>query len=137
MDAKVIAVTGAASGIGYALAKLLATRSARVSMSDVSIDGLEKARTTITDSVPTISSTDIMTAACDVRDIKQVHAWLQKTVDTFGRLDGAANIAGVISKYHGMEEGVLVNQDESEWDFVLGVNLTVSCCGVYCHCQCC
>ena len=30
-----------------------------------------------------------------------------------------------------MREGLLVNQDESEWDFVLGVNLTVrTCCGI-------
>ncbi|KAK3696359.1 hypothetical protein LTR37_018024 [Vermiconidia calcicola] len=76
MDGKVIAVTGAASGIGFALAKLLATRGAKVSM-----------------------SADVFTATCDVRNVSQIRDWLKQTVVTFGRLDGAANIAGVISKY--------------------------------------
>ncbi len=125
MNGKVIAITGAGSGIGLALARLLATRGAKVSICDVSAGGLENAKASILESVPEISSIDILTAMCDVRDSAQVRAWLEQTVTVFGRLDGAANVAGVISKYHGMEEGLLANQDESEWDFVMGVNMTV------------
>lgn len=99
MDGKVIAVTGAASGIGFALAKLLATRGAKVSMSDVSATALDKAKTSILETVPDSRSADVFTATCDVRNVSQIRDWLKQTVVTFGRLDGAANIAGVISKY--------------------------------------
>lgn len=51
-----------------------------------------------------------------------VESWIEETVKHFGHLDGAANIAGVIPKSIGV--GVLSEQDFTEWDFVISVNLT-------------
>lgn len=123
MDGKVIAITGGASGIGLALAKLLATRGAKVSICDVSPTNLERAAAALKES-STVSD-NVLTTQCDVRDLSQVQSWLKQTVERFGRLDGAANVAGVIGKNHGLETGMLERQDEDEWDFVIGVNLTV------------
>ena len=125
MEGKTYGVTGGASGIGLALAKLLATRGAQISMCDISMTALEKARDALVESSPNTKPEDILLATCDVREPSQIQSWLKQTVQKFGRLDGAANVAGVVSKYHGMQEGYLMNQDQKEWDFVLGVNLTV------------
>jgi NAD(P)-dependent dehydrogenase (short-subunit alcohol dehydrogenase family) len=43
----------------------------------------------------------ILTTAVDVRSSDSVNQWIQKTVEKFGRLDGAANIAGVIGPHAG------------------------------------
>jgi NAD(P)-dependent dehydrogenase (short-subunit alcohol dehydrogenase family) len=39
-----------------------------------------------------------MGAVVDIRDRSQVESWISKTVEQFGRLDGAANVAGVTGK---------------------------------------
>lgn len=122
MEGKVIAITGGASGIGLSLAKILASKGAKLSIADVSKDNLEKATGSIKEAAP--SSDDVLTYQMDVRKLDQVQGWLKQTVEKFGKLDGAANLAGVISKSHG--SGAVEHQDEDEWDFVIGVNLTVS-----------
>lgn len=64
----------------------------------------------------------ILTQTVDVRDRSQVDAWITDTVKRFGKLDGAANIAGVICPKIGEE--FLENETEEDWAFVLGINLT-------------
>jgi NAD(P)-dependent dehydrogenase (short-subunit alcohol dehydrogenase family) len=116
---RVIAITGAASGIGLATAHLLASRGASLSLADLQAPALEKTRTEILAKHP---GTDIFTFALDVRDYAKVEQWIQQTMEKFGKLDGAANLAGVIP--HSIGIGLLIDQDLSEWDFVLSVNLT-------------
>lgn len=48
--------------------------------------------------------------------------WIDATVRHFGRLDGAANMAGMIGSKHGT--GSLLEQDDAEWDMLLRVNLS-------------
>lgn len=64
----------------------------------------------------------IITRTVDVRDRSQVDAWISDTVKEFGKLDGAANIAGVICPRIG--EIFLEDESEEDWEFVLGINLT-------------
>jgi len=116
---KVIAITGAASGIGLATAHLLASRGAKLSLADLQDASLTKAKAEIQAQSP---GTEVLTFALDVRKYDQVEAWTRETVAKLGRLDGAANLAGVIPKSIGLSG--IAEQDLSDWDFVLGVNLT-------------
>ncbi|KAK0365924.1 hypothetical protein LTR91_006993 [Friedmanniomyces endolithicus] len=116
MEGKVIAITGGASGIGLSLAKLLAQRGAKLSIADVALENLDKAAGTLEDLVA--SPDHVFTRVCDVRQLSQVQDWLKATVEKFGRLDGAANLAGVFGK------GAIEELEEDVWDFVIGVNLT-------------
>lgn len=115
---KVIAITGAASGIGLATAHLLASRGAKLSLADVSSEALSKHA----EDIKSQHKTDVITFPIDVRRYEQVENWIKETKRHFGQLDGAANLAGVIPKSIGLKG--IDEQDFEEWDFVLGVNLT-------------
>lgn len=121
---KVIAITGGASGIGLALSKILHERGAKISIADVNQESLEKALKEIDP-----NQDRAMVCQCDIRNLDQVHKWLKQTVDRFGKLDGAANMAGVISNKregHGGGSGLIENQDEDDWERIIGINLTVN-----------
>jgi NAD(P)-dependent dehydrogenase (short-subunit alcohol dehydrogenase family) len=92
---KVIAVTGAASGIALATSKILFERGASLSLADLQKDRLDANVATITGGSSDAESR-ILTTAVDVRSSDSVDQWIKKTIDKFGRLDGAANLAGVI-----------------------------------------
>lgn len=111
------------TGIGLATAKLLASRGAKLSLADVSEDALKSARKEIKEAVP--NSDDVLTYKCDVREYKQVEDWIKQTVDHFGKLDGAANLAGTVGPRpytYSIDE-----EDEEIWNFIIGVNTTVRC----------
>lgn len=114
MEGKVIAITGGASGIGLATAKILAARGAKISICDVSEENLAKAKDAI--------GGDVMTCKVDVRNLKDCQDWVKQTVDKFGRLDGAANLAGTIGSRFGQH--AVDEEDEEMWDLIIGVNLT-------------
>ncbi|KAH0827266.1 hypothetical protein AYO21_09114 [Fonsecaea monophora] len=117
LEGKVICITGAASGIGFALAKLAAQNGARLSICDIQREMLAKA-------VADLKSTgaDVLGTVVDVASDTQVDSWIATTVEHFGKLDGAANFAA-IERTHGAFTQIkdLSNQ---EWNLVLSVNLT-------------
>ena len=43
-----------------------------------------------------LESNRVLTTVCDVRNISEVRKWIEKTIEKFGKLDGAANMAGII-----------------------------------------
>lgn len=122
MVQQVFAITGAASGIGLATAKLLVERGAKVSIADVSPKVKEVARD-IAQQAGLPQDQCVIAHTVDVRELSQVQAWMQATVQRFGRLDGAVNCAGIFdypkasALWH--EEGGI-----DKWDEVVGVNLT-------------
>ncbi|OJD21773.1 hypothetical protein ACJ73_06886 [Blastomyces percursus] len=113
---KVYAITGV-SGIGLAVAKQLRTRGALLSLADISQPALDEAFAALGSSPDHVLITKV-----DVSSSAQVNAWIAATVDKFGRLDGAANMAAAIGKHHGVRK--LVDQGDEEWDLLLRVNLT-------------
>ncbi|HEV7987072.1 MAG TPA: SDR family oxidoreductase, partial [Candidatus Binataceae bacterium] len=85
LDSKVTCITGAASGIGAATARLFATEGARVIIADVDESGGHRVAGEI-GSAATFLSTD-------VRDPRQVEAMVRFAVEHFGRLDVLHNNA--------------------------------------------
>ncbi|WP_427453770.1 SDR family oxidoreductase [Litorimonas sp. WD9-15] len=87
---KIAFVTGAASGIGYALTEALLSKGAKVMMADVDGPGLEDAIAKLGGASDNLSST-----LCDVRDLEAVKAAADLTVETFGGVNIVMNNAGV------------------------------------------
>jgi len=115
---KVYAVTGLA-GIGLAVAKQLHTRGALLSLADISQSTLDNAVRTITNSN---THPSILATVVDIGSSAAVNAWISATVSHFGKLDGAANMAGAIGKNHGV--GKFIDLEDDEWDMLVRVNLS-------------
>lgn len=111
MEGKVIALTGAASGIGLATARLLASRGAILSVADVNQAGLEEAVQTFE------NSSKHLTTVVDVRESSQINNWIENTAQKLGKLDGAANIAGV-----GPRGKTVADALDEDWDFIMNIN---------------
>jgi NADP-dependent 3-hydroxy acid dehydrogenase YdfG len=110
VEGKVIVLTGAASGMGLATARLLGSKGAKLSLADVQEGPLNE----VAEDINKAGGAAIATVV-DVRDRKAVEAWIQKTVSTYGKLDGAANLAGVIGKQNNMAP--IQDIDDDDWDF--------------------
>ncbi|KAJ5861236.1 Short-chain dehydrogenase/reductase SDR [Penicillium soppii] len=110
-EGKVLAITGAASGMGLATAKLLATRGAIISLADINEKALDIAIQSLSNSEKHISS------VVDVRNSKSVNEWIQSTVEKLGKLDGAVNMAGVITP-----AASVADETDDNWDFTFAVN---------------
>jgi NAD(P)-dependent dehydrogenase (short-subunit alcohol dehydrogenase family) len=118
MQDKVIALTGGASGIGFQTCKILASRGAILSIADNRPEPLEKAAASLRE-----TGAKILTTVIDTRNKDQVEEWVQKTIKEFGRVDGAANLAGVIGPSMG-KKTIAEFTDDDEWDLIMGVNCT-------------
>ncbi|KAM0468155.1 hypothetical protein ACHAP7_011228 [Fusarium lateritium] len=109
-DGKVIAVTGAASGMGLATAQLLASRGAIISLADINEDALIKAK-------ESLSGSKHIYHVVDVSKSDSVNAWIQDTMRIFGKFDGAVNMAGIIA-----EPKPVKDYDDDIWDKMFAVN---------------
>ena len=110
---KVALITGAASGIGRASAKLFAKQGARV----VVVDRNERAGEEVQEEI-LLAGGEALFVKADVSELSACQAMVQQTVDAYGRLDVLFNNAGLESSY-----AFLADQPTEEWDDLINVNL--------------
>src|SRR3954471_2886494 len=110
---KAAIVTGAASGIGLAVARRLAAEGASVVIADLNAD---KARDAAA-SVHGTTGNDVIGLACDVSNESQVESTVAQTLQRFGGLDVIVNNAGL------MIFKPLDAQTAQDWQRVLNVDL--------------
>jgi NAD(P)-dependent dehydrogenase (short-subunit alcohol dehydrogenase family) len=113
LEGKVVLVTGGGSGIGRATALLLAKQGAKVMIADYVPEGALKTVAMIKESGGTA---DCLVA--DVSVTKQVEMTVAKTVETYGRIDGAFNNAGIEGKMAGT-----IDTSEENFDRTIAINL--------------
>ena len=111
-----VVVTGAASGLGLAMAEVMADGGARVTLADLDEEGLEQVAGRL--------GGDVRTARLDVSDSAAVERLFDEVVEEQGGVDVAFANAG-ISLEAGVTDprGGLEAFDRAKWDSVLGVNL--------------
>ncbi|KAF9886481.1 hypothetical protein FE257_011388 [Aspergillus nanangensis] len=117
---KVVAITGAASGIGLETAKLIASRGGILSLCDYHVENLHKAEKACRDA----GAPDVLTSVTNVRSSAAVNKWISATVDKYGQLDAAANIAGVLHAPGEPGMSDIQNTSDEAWEFLLSVNTT-------------
>lgn len=114
---KVAIVTGAASGIGAATARLLATEGTAVTLADLDLD-----RATALADELAAAGHQARPQRVDVAEAGQVEAMVAATVAAFGGLDVLHNNAAAIDRNR-IDQDV-VTMDLATWDRVIAVNLT-------------
>ncbi len=89
LDGKVALITGAASGIGHAIAKRYLEADGRVVIADLNVEGAAKAARELGDKKSVVS------VGMDVSNEGQVNAGVAKTIEAFGRVDVLVSNAGI------------------------------------------
>jgi NAD(P)-dependent dehydrogenase (short-subunit alcohol dehydrogenase family) len=112
LEGKVAVVTGAASGIGRALAGRWAESGMKVVLADVEQEPLDVVRDELD-----AAGADVLAVRTDVADGAQVDALAAATLDHFGAVHIVCNNAGVGGG------GLSWEATHEDWDWVLGVNL--------------
>ena len=105
-------ISGAASGIGEAVARLFAAEGANVVLVDVDRDRAEAVRLAIAE-----AGGRALVVPTDVASEEGVRESIARAIAEFGGLDIVVNCAGIV------HVGPLHEYDEAEWDRLMGVNL--------------
>ena len=121
MEGKVVVVTGAGRGIGAAIARLAAEHGAKVVVNDigVALDGAGGDATPAQEVVDAIkkSGGDAVANTDSVAEFTGAGRIIQCAMDTFGRLDGVVNNAGIL------RDVIFHKMSEEDWDAVVNVML--------------
>jgi NAD(P)-dependent dehydrogenase (short-subunit alcohol dehydrogenase family) len=109
LDGKVIAITGGARGIGFATARALRIRGARIAIGDIDPDAVEQAAATL--------GSDVFASPLDVTSRDSFGTFLRLAEQKLGPLQVLVNNAGV------MPIGALVDQPEEISRRALDINV--------------
>ena len=111
LDGKVALITGAASGIGHAIAKRYLEADGRVVIADLNADGAKAAAKELA------SEKSAIGVGMDVSKEDEVNAGVEQTIKTFGRVDILVSNAG-IQIVHPVEEFPF-----ADWKKMLAIHL--------------
>ena len=114
-EEKVVIITGAGSGLGQETAVRIAKEGARLSLVDLNEKGLEETKAKVLEAAP---NAEVILITANVADEQAVQNYVNKTVETFGKIDGFFNNAGIEGK-----QNLTENFGVDEFAKVLSVNL--------------
>lgn len=113
MTGKKTLVTGAAQGIGKAVALIYAQNGADVMLCDVNEEKVQSAAREIAEA----TGQQCIGMKMDITSLADVNAVVQAAVDTLGRLDVLCNSAGILI------HAKMVDMSEDAWDKIFAVNM--------------
>jgi 2-dehydro-3-deoxy-L-rhamnonate dehydrogenase (NAD+) len=121
LSGKVAIVTGAARGLGWAIAERLARDGVKLVLAEVDLAGAEEKAALIRR-----MGREVLPLRVDVSRWEDVQAMVKEIMARFGRIDILVNNAGVLGPY-----APVMEYPEAEWDRVVEVNLK----GVFLCCK--
>lgn len=113
LEGKVAVITGAARGIGKAIALKFAREGADIAFTDLAIDDHGKA----TEQEIAGLGVKVKGYASNAADFEDTHQVVAQIVKDFGRIDILVNNAGIT------RDGLMLRMSEQQWDMVINVNL--------------
>lgn len=113
LEGKIALITGAAKGIGKAIALKFASEGAQIAFTDLVINE------TVEQTVREIEAYGhkVKAYASNAADFAQSHEVVEAILADFGRIDILVNNAGIT------RDGLMLRMEESQWDAVINVNL--------------
>ena len=109
---KTALITGAAQGIGRAIAMQMAREGAHIGIGDINLQGVQKTGETIK-----ALGVRTMALSLNVSDSKSIAAAFEQLISEFGRVDILVNNAGVT------RDALLLRMKDTDWDIVVDINL--------------
>ena len=113
LDGKVALITGAARGIGKAIALKFAAEGADIAFTDLVIN--EAAEETVAEIAA--FGHKVKGYASNAANFDETHAVVDEILKEFGRIDILVNNAGIT------KDGLVMRMSEAQWDAVIAVNL--------------
>ena len=113
LDGKVALITGAARGIGKAIAMKFASEGADVAFTDLVIN--EAGEQTVKD-IEAFGH-KVKAYASNAANFEETHTVVNQILADFGRIDILVNNAGIT------KDGLMLRMSEAQWDAVINVNL--------------
>ena len=113
LEGKVALVTGAARGIGKAIALRFASEGADIAFTDLAIDDNGRA----TEEEIRALGVRVKGYASNAANFDEAHKTVEEVVKDFGGIDILVNNAGIT------KDGLMLRMSEAQWDAVIAVNL--------------
>ena len=113
LEGKVAIVTGAARGIGKAIALKFAAEGADIAFTDLNID--ENAKNT--EAEIAALGVKVKAYASNAANFEETHTVVEEILKDFGHIDVLINNAGIT------KDGLMMRMTEQQWDAVINVNL--------------
>ncbi len=112
LENKTALVTGAARGIGQAIAKQLAEEGADLILCDLKAEWLDETANAVT-----AIGRQALCVSADVSKSDEVTAAVKQAIDEFGKIDILVNNAGIT------KDTLMMRMSEEDWDAVIAINL--------------
>ncbi|MCL4295069.1 MAG: SDR family oxidoreductase [Anaerolineae bacterium] len=116
---KIIFVTGAGQGMGRGIAQAVAEAGAHVVVNDLRLEAVQE-----TARLVEAAGQHALPLMADVLDSQVMQSAVQQTVETFGRLDGWVNNAGVVK----MDSALDIAEEDWGFQFEVNVQGLFACC---------